>query len=295
MDYLFQDGGKPKAKKSKTSKSKTGTKTKTATKSKTSTKTGSKTTKSKTGSKKGGNFLGAVGDLVAPTGWGPFATAAGLLALDRADAALRRGKSTKSSAKKMSGGGKNSNEIISEVNNLEQEEVSKGNKLGNLQNSHSNLYLSQILLDEKQKNLWRRRSKDFIDRFYDTKAANARRLNKSIQGYYQKFDVDDYINYYNNVLSHPNFKNSNNKTILLDKGLESLDFYFLSRITNIDILKKELKKLKSSVDFPKLSGNSDLTKLKYIGKYFQDPFLWVVLGANGKPIITQQVNLNLNK
>jgi hypothetical protein len=107
MDYLFQDGGKPKAKKSKTgtktTKSKTATKTtksksstKTGTKSSTKTKTGTK----KTGSKKGGNFLGAVGDLVAPTGWGPFATAAGLLALDRADAALRRGKSTKSSAKK---------------------------------------------------------------------------------------------------------------------------------------------------------------------------------------------------
>ena len=110
MDYLFQDGGKPKKTKSKSTKSKTGSKTKskTATKSKTSTKTGTKTTKSKTGakktsSKKGGNFLGAVGDLVAPNGWGPFATAAGLLALDRADAALRRGKSTKSeksSAKK---------------------------------------------------------------------------------------------------------------------------------------------------------------------------------------------------
>jgi hypothetical protein len=110
MDYLFQDGGKPKKTKSKT-KTKTGTKTKskTASKTKSSTKTGTKTTKSKTtskksSSKKGGNFLGTVGDLVAPTGWGPFATAAGLLALDRADAALRRGKSTKSSAKKMSGG-----------------------------------------------------------------------------------------------------------------------------------------------------------------------------------------------
>jgi len=100
MDYLFQDGGKPKAKKSKT-KSKTATKTTKTTKSKTSSKTGTKTTKSKTKTpKKGGNFLGAVGELVAPTGWGPFATAAGLLALDRADAALRRGKSTKSNAKK---------------------------------------------------------------------------------------------------------------------------------------------------------------------------------------------------
>jgi hypothetical protein len=127
MDYLFQDGGKPKKTKSKSTKSKTGSKTKskTATKSKTSTKTGTKTTKSKTGakktsSKKGGNFLGAVGDLVAPNGWGPFATAAGLLALDRADAALRRGKSEKSSVKKggMRGGTPASNklnEILKEV------------------------------------------------------------------------------------------------------------------------------------------------------------------------------------
>jgi len=112
MDYLFQDGGKPKKTKSKT---KTGTKTKskTGSKTKSSSKTSTKTTKSKTGTKKtgtkkGGNFLGTVGDLVAPTGWGPFATAAGLLALDRADAALRRGKSEKSSAKKggMRGGNK---------------------------------------------------------------------------------------------------------------------------------------------------------------------------------------------
>ena len=103
MDYLFQDGGKPRNTKSKTkSKSKTGSKTKSSSKTgtKSSTKTSSKTTKSKPSSKKGGNFIGTVGDLVAPTGWGPFATAAGLLALDRADAALRRGKSTKSSAKK---------------------------------------------------------------------------------------------------------------------------------------------------------------------------------------------------
>jgi hypothetical protein len=117
MDYLFQDGGKPKKTKSKTStKSKTGSKTKssskTGTKSKTKTANKSKTTKSKTSSKKGGNFFGTIGDLVAPSGWGPFATAAGLLALDRADAALRRGKSEKSSAKKggMRGGNENDNE-----------------------------------------------------------------------------------------------------------------------------------------------------------------------------------------
>lgn len=116
MDYLFQDGGKPKKTKSKTksTKSKTSTKTGTKTttktsKSKTSTKTGTKTTKSKSSSKKGGNFLGTVGDLVAPTGWGPFATAAALVGLDRVDAALRRGKSTKSSAKK---GGMRGGELL---------------------------------------------------------------------------------------------------------------------------------------------------------------------------------------
>jgi hypothetical protein len=53
--------------------------------------------------KKGGNFLGAVGELVAPTGWESFATAAGLLAIDRADAALRRG-TTKEKKEKMKGG-----------------------------------------------------------------------------------------------------------------------------------------------------------------------------------------------
>jgi len=84
MDYLFQDGGKTKTTNSKKS-TKTGTKTKSTTK--------------KSSSKKGGNFLGTVGELVAPTGWETFATTAGLFALDRADAALRRGKSEKKSVK----------------------------------------------------------------------------------------------------------------------------------------------------------------------------------------------------
>jgi hypothetical protein len=85
MDYLFQDGGKPKKvgrpKGSKKISSTSGTKTKTGAKS-----------------KKGGNFLGSVGELVAPTGWEGFASAAALLAFNRANAALRRG------SKKMSGG-----------------------------------------------------------------------------------------------------------------------------------------------------------------------------------------------
>ena len=88
MDYLFQDGGKPKKvgrpKGSKKISSTSGTKTKTGAKS-----------------KKGGNFLGSVGELVAPTGWEGFASAAALLAFNRANAALRRG------SKKMSGGVRN--------------------------------------------------------------------------------------------------------------------------------------------------------------------------------------------
>jgi hypothetical protein len=97
MDYLFQDIGKPKKvgrpKGSKNEKNDKKTKTSSETKT-------SKKPKSKTGikPKKGGNFLGSIGELVAPTGWESFASAAALLAIDRADAALRRFK------KRMSGG-----------------------------------------------------------------------------------------------------------------------------------------------------------------------------------------------
>jgi hypothetical protein len=41
---------------------------------------------------KRGNFLGTVGELVAPIGWEGFATTAELLAIDRTDAALKRGR-----------------------------------------------------------------------------------------------------------------------------------------------------------------------------------------------------------
>jgi hypothetical protein len=77
-------------------------------------------------SKKGGNFLGAVGELVAPTGWESFATTAGLFALDRADAALRRGKNEKSSAVKKGGSTKTS---------------SKSKKGGNFLGSVSELFV----------------------------------------------------------------------------------------------------------------------------------------------------------
>ena len=70
--------------------------------------------------KKGGNFLGAIGDLVAPTGWGSFATAAVLVGMDQADSALRRKKSEKSSAKKggMRGGKPEEDALAVIQNNL---------------------------------------------------------------------------------------------------------------------------------------------------------------------------------
>jgi len=52
-------------------------------------------------SKKGGNFLGSVSELFVPTGWESFATAAGLLAAERAAAAFRTGRN---SSKKQKGG-----------------------------------------------------------------------------------------------------------------------------------------------------------------------------------------------
>jgi len=62
-------------------------------------------TNPKSYSKKGGNFLGSVGELVAPIGWESFVTTAGLFALDRADAAFRRGNGKANKADKKSGGG----------------------------------------------------------------------------------------------------------------------------------------------------------------------------------------------
>ena len=98
-------GGAKKTKKTKkTSDAKKSAKTAKSTKTSDAKKPKKSTTTRSKSKTKGGNFLGAVGDLVAPTGWGPFATAAGLLALDRADAALRRG--TKEKKEKMKGGKK---------------------------------------------------------------------------------------------------------------------------------------------------------------------------------------------
>jgi len=54
---------------------------------------------------------------VAPTGWESFATTAGLFAIDRADAALRRKKSEKSSVKK---GGMKGGFSLKELENIQQ-------------------------------------------------------------------------------------------------------------------------------------------------------------------------------
>ena len=68
-----------------------------------SSQTGGKSKSSRSSSsksKKGGNFLGSASELLVPTGWESFATAAALVGIDQVDSALRRKKSEKSSAKK---------------------------------------------------------------------------------------------------------------------------------------------------------------------------------------------------
>ena len=131
-------GGAKKTTKSKKTKKTSDVKktTKTTKSAKTSdAKKPKKSTTTRSKSKaKGGNFLGAVGDLVAPTGWGPFATAAGLLALDRADAALRRG--TKEKKEKMKGG--NCEEIQNQLSNFIINRPAKHNTK-NLLNQYSQL------------------------------------------------------------------------------------------------------------------------------------------------------------
>ena len=87
-----QNGGKSKSSRSSSSRSSSSN-------SKTSSSNSNSNSSSK--SKKGGNFLGSVSELFVPTGWENFATAAGLLAIDRADAAFRR---SRNSSKKQKGG-----------------------------------------------------------------------------------------------------------------------------------------------------------------------------------------------
>ena len=118
----FEKSGKPK----KVGRPKGSTKSKTKTKTKTTS--GSKT--------KGGNFLGAVGELIAPTGWESFVTTAALVGIDRADAALRRGKEGKKSVKKMSGGAEGERNSLGNVNEIKK--ILKGDALDNLKPIHTN-------------------------------------------------------------------------------------------------------------------------------------------------------------
>ena len=151
-------GGAKKTTKSKKTKKTSDVKktTKTTKSAKTSdAKKPKKSTTTRSKSKaKGGNFLGAVGDLVAPTGWGPFATAAGLLALDRADAALRRG--TKEKKEKMKGGKKMKGGDCKNLRPSESLIVTKGiketyNNYETLNNKKSNLHDNSKLLLENSK------------------------------------------------------------------------------------------------------------------------------------------------
>jgi len=101
---MNQTGGEKKKKTTKTTKTSSSKKTTKSTKPSSKKTSSSKTTKPR--SKKGGNFLGSVGDLVAPTGWGSFTTAAGLLALGGLDSTYRKGskKEKTGEVKKMKGG-----------------------------------------------------------------------------------------------------------------------------------------------------------------------------------------------
>jgi hypothetical protein len=89
-----QNSGKSKSSKSSSSGSKSKS-------SSSSSKSSSKSKSSSSSFKKGGNFLGSVSELFVPTGWENFATAAGLLAADRAVASFR---GSRNSSKKQKGG-----------------------------------------------------------------------------------------------------------------------------------------------------------------------------------------------
>lgn len=139
----------------------------------------SKISSSKTRSKKGGNFLGTVGDLVAPTGWGPFVTAAGLLALDRADVALRRGTKEKKmkGGKKMTGGDCReipisekimfiNNPKINDNQNLKNTHILKNYNFNNPKYLLSNQYQPEISINCLQENEYKISIKIFCNGEY---------------------------------------------------------------------------------------------------------------------------------
>ena len=102
-----QKGGKSKSSKSSSSRS-----------------SNSKSSSSNSKTKKGGNFLGSVSELFVPTGWENFATAAGLLAIDRADAAFRRGRN--SSKKQKGGADLDGHESVEAMDNMLDQIQSEG-------------------------------------------------------------------------------------------------------------------------------------------------------------------------
>jgi hypothetical protein len=184
-------------------------------------------------SKKGGNFLGSVGELVAPSGWESFATTAGLFALDRADAALRRGKS---SAKKggMRGGNpmeearliqqnnsnliyaflrlcgyafikENRDEIYKKLKTLLEKEIKYREKIIRLiQNEEMMTFLANSLIDLKY-------IYEFVDKFVD----KTKNLNQKRKNYANYIGLGLYRNEYRQ--KHPNIKindlPSHNKTL----------------------------------------------------------------------------------
>jgi hypothetical protein len=110
----------------------------------------------KNGSKKGGNFLGAVGELVAPAGWGSFTTAAALVGIGQADAAFRRKKTDKSSVKKgeskMSGGGAEGNKNPIDIL-IDKYKTIKNSKNRKIPVNYYNNAMSYLLSLRKKKNM----------------------------------------------------------------------------------------------------------------------------------------------
>ena len=133
------------------------------------TKSKPKTSAKKSGSKKGGNFLGAVGDLVAPAGWGSFATAAALVGIDQADAAFRMRKSTKSSVKKMNGGAEGNKNPLDIL--IEKYKIIKNTKNRKIPVNYYNNAMSYLYLLRK-KNMSKFKSE--LKRFEDEQINNSK-------------------------------------------------------------------------------------------------------------------------
>jgi hypothetical protein len=287
------------------------------------TKSKPKTSAKKSGSKKGGNFLGSIGDLVAPTGWGPFATAAALVGIDQADAAFRRKKSTKSSAKK--GGMVSHNTSPKKLKKTAPYTllgVNGNNRLNSPpgpppipvdpENEYYGSYHFGVpkqnlpIFNKKQVKVSNIETNSRVIQLMEQNRKTKSKMNQHIKYHDQKkeekskLNIDLWINDLKYYISYilPTIKDMNANMKLqwdayLNEFLKNLDAY-LSNITFLENLRDELKKLKKSVDLSKLTGNSDLTKLKHIGKYFRDPFELVTVGYEGKPVVKQTVNLNLN-